>query len=328
MAWIRDGGGVRMRRTDQQRSGIFSYISAERRVLKYHPVSVRTLARELLPEGISTKLRRARSRYQYTKSYKSRYVSHTYGGFPLKILLTDSMAQDWYDRDLPELNELALLKQHGLRSGAKVFDIGAHQGVFALMMAKIVGPRGMVVGVEANWHNAAIARENRDLNSAPQLVIVEAAAAEKSGTLFVSEELNGHIVLEGGKSGRWPVPCLSIDELTLQYGVPNVLFIDVEGFEMKVLEGATQTLKHQPDCFVEVHVGCGLETYGFSAKSVVSFFRTRGYRLFIAEQDEELFSRAFHGLKLGSPLPDERFFLVALNGQGDDESPPSETLTD
>jgi FkbM family methyltransferase len=281
---------------------------------------LKNLARELLPESVWMRLRRARFRYKQNKSYKSRsrYVEHTYGGFPLKIHLTDSLAEAWYDCDCPELNEIALLKQQ-LRIGAKVFDLGANQGVFALMMAKIVGPRGMVVAVEANWHNAAIARENRDLNNAPQLVVVEAAAAEKSGTLFFSEELNGHVDLGSLGSGQWersPVPCLTIDDLTLRYGVPDVLFIDVEGFEVKVLEGAAQTLKHRPDCFVEVHVGCGLETYGFSAESVISFFRTGGYRLFIAEQDEELFSRAFHALEPGSPLPDERFFLVALNGPG------------
>jgi len=246
----------------------------------------------------------------------------------MKIRLADAVAENWYDRDWPELNEIVLLKQQRLRLGAKVFDVGAHQGIIALMIAKIVGPRGMVVAVEANWHNAAIARENRDLNNAPQLVIVEAAAAEKSGTLFFNDELNGRVDVGSEEWGRWPVPCLSIDDLTLRYGVPDVLYIDVEGFEVKVLEGAAQTLKHRPDCFVEVHVGCGLEDYGFSTESVVSFFRTLGYSLFIAGQVEggaaEAFralesdsplpgsSKAFHALGSDSPLPNERFFLIAL----------------
>lgn len=223
------------------------------------------------------------------------------------------MAEAWYDRDLPELNEIALLKCGRLRPGAKVFDLGAHQGVFALMMARIVGVRGMVVAVEANWHNAAIARENRDLNEAAQLVVVEAAAAERSGTLFFNGEANGSVELRTEQWRRWPVPCLSVDDLTSRYGVPDVLFIDVEGFEMKVLEGAAETIKHRPDCFVEVHVGCGLESYGFSAEAVVSFFRTGDYKLFVAEQDEESFSKPFRVLEPGGALPAQRFFLVALN---------------
>lgn len=130
------------------------------------------------------------------------------------------------------------------------------------MIAKIVGPRGMVVTVEANSRKAANARENRDLNNALQLVVIEAAGAEKSGTLFFTEELNGHVGRRKLEVGKMACPCLSIDDLTLRYGVPDILFIHVEGFEVKVLEGAAQTQKHRPDCFVEVHVGCGVETYG------------------------------------------------------------------
>lgn len=279
--------------------------------------ALKDLIRNLLPQAVVFKLQRTRFRFLRTKSYKSRsrYVKHTYGGFPLKIHLTDPMAEAWYDRDLPELKEIALLRCGRLRPGAKVFDLGAHQGVFALMMARIVGAEGMVVAVEANWHNAAIARENRDLNEAMQLVVVEAAAAERSGTLFFNGEPNGSVELGTEKWGRWPVPCLCVDDLTLRYGVPDVLFIDVEGFEAKVLEGATGTIKHRPDCFVEVHVGCGLESYGFSAKSVVSFFRAADYRLFVAEQDEQSFAKPFRALEPGAALPDERFFLVALSSR-------------
>ena len=273
----------------------------------------KNLARDMLPKRVWLNLRQARFRYEQNKLYNSlsRCVDHTYGGFPLKIHLTDPTAWNWYDRDVPELNEINLLKQGRLRPGAKVFDVGAHQGIFALMMAKIVDRRGMVVAVEADNHNAAIARQNRKLNNVPQMKVVEAAAAEKSGTLFFREGGNGHVDFESG----WPVRSLSIDDLALQYGIPEVLFIDVEGFEVKVLEGAAQTLKHQPDCFVEVHAGCGLESYGFSPESVVSFFRTGGYRCFIAEQDEELYSSAFRALEPGAALPNERFFLVALNGE-------------
>jgi len=274
------------------------------------------LAKEMLPASVWTKLQQARVRHNHKRHYKPRYVRHTYGGFPLTIHLTDFVAENWYDRDWKDMSEIELLKRQRLRLGAKIFDVGAHQGVVALAMARIVGPRGMVVAVEANSHNAAIAKENRDLNNAPQLVIVEAAAAEKSGTVFFNEELNGSVAVGSGKEGRWLASCLSVDDLTVRYGVPDVLFIDVEGYEVKVLEGAAQTLKHRPDCFVEVHVGCGLETYGYSAESVVSFFRTGDYNLFIAEQNEAGAAKGFHPLEPDSCLPDERFFLIALNVQG------------
>ena len=46
-------------------------------------------------------------------------------------------------------------------------------------------------------------------------------------------------------------------------GAPDVLFVDVEGYELHVLRGARLTLEtHRPDLFVEVHTDAGLERFG------------------------------------------------------------------
>jgi len=273
----------------------------------------KSLARKVLPRSIWTKLRLARIRHGLDH-YQARRVRHTFGGFPLEICLTDGMAEGWYDHDWPELAEIALLKRNRLRPGARVFDLGAHQCVVPLMLAKIVGSAGQVVAVEANPHNAAAGRRNRDLNEATQLEIVEAAAAEKSGSLLFNEGLNGCVDDGSGDWGKRSVPCVSIDDLAVQYGVPDVLFIDVEGFEVKVLQGAGQTLRHLPDCFIEVHAGCGLEKYGFSTESVFSYFAPEDYRLFVAEQEWG----KFQPFQPGSSPPKTRFFLVALSVRNDE----------
>jgi FkbM family methyltransferase len=266
------------------------------------------LAKTLLPQHIWTKLRIERINWS-VRHYKSHVVRHTYGDLPLNIWLADPLAQGWYDHDWSELPEIELLKHYRLHNGARVFDLGAHQCVVALILAKIVGSRGQVVALEANPHNAMIARLNRALNDAPQLEIVEAAAAEKSGTLYFNHGLDGCVDDGTGQWGRREVRSLTVDNLTDTYGVPDLLFIDVEGFEAKVLEGAPQTLRHRPDCLVEVHVGCGLETYGYSADAVLSFFSPDQYRVFIAPQSESNFR------ELGSDarLPKERFFLAAVD---------------
>src|SRR4051812_44160356 len=77
--------------------------------------------------------------------YRRRIVEHHYGSRELRIELGDPLAQGWYDNDWPELPEVVLLKRHGLRRGARVFDLGAHQGVVALMLADAVGPTGQVI---------------------------------------------------------------------------------------------------------------------------------------------------------------------------------------
>ena len=175
------------------------------------------------------------------------------------------------------------------------------------MLAKIVGLSGRVVALEASPHNAAIARRNRDLNDAPQLEIVEAAVAQKSGTLYFNQGLNGCVDDGTGEWGRQEVKSLSVDDLTAVYGVPDLLFIDVEGFEVRVLEGAKETLRHRPDCFIEVHTGCGLEKYGGSVSSILSFFPQGQCNLMVAAEDEG----EFRPLEEISRVPTKRFFLIA-----------------
>jgi len=241
-------------------------------------------------------------------------VRHTYGGFPLDVYLADPLGEGWYDHDWLDTPELDLLRRYRLREGARVFDVGAHQCIVALMMSRIVGFTGQVIALEPNSHNAEVARWNRELNDAENLEIVQAAVAARSGTLVFNLGLDGNVDDGSGEWGNCEVACLSVDDLTDRYGIPDVLFVDVEGFEVNVLEGATQTLAHRPDCFVEVHVGCGLERYGSSARSVVNFFFAHDYRLFVAGQSES----RFHLLEPDAPVPEERFFIVAVSAPPED----------
>jgi hypothetical protein len=101
---------------------------------------------------------------------------------------------------------------------------------------------------------------------------------------------------------------VTIDELAACHGRPDVLFIDVEGYECHALRGARNTLASHPDCFVEVHSGEGLEKYGGSESEVASFFPEAVYEL-------SYYIENLHGLRPVSAreLPKgERFHLLAI----------------
>src|SRR5438094_809548 len=136
--------------------------------------SLRNIARRLVPQPLWTKLRLMRIRRGIAK-YPARDVTHTYGGVPLKVHLADPLGAGWYDHDWDELPELAFLSRSGrLGHAARVFDLGAHQGVVALMLGNIVGPQGGVIALEANEHNARVAERNRLLNNAQQITVLHA----------------------------------------------------------------------------------------------------------------------------------------------------------
>jgi FkbM family methyltransferase len=268
---------------------------------------IKEIAKKSLPQPLWTMLRLARV-WSSIHFYRERKVTHVYGGFPLSIWLTDPLAQGWYDADWPELPEIALLKTGRLKQGARVFDLGAHQCVVAMMLSRIVGTEGQVVALEANPHNAEIGERNRALNDIAQLKVLHGAAAKDPGTIDFGKGLNGTVVSGQRDWGLQRVRAYSVDELAREYGRPDVLFIDVEGFECEVLKGARETLRDRPDVFIEVHSGCGLERFGGSGEEIFNTFPADHYQLFSAAED----SPKFLPVKAANTLPEKRFFFVAL----------------
>jgi FkbM family methyltransferase len=223
------------------------------------------------------------------------------------VEITDPLGRGWYDRDWAELPEVAILKQHGLRPGATVFDIGAHQCVVAMILSKVVEP-GLVVAVEGNGYNASVGMRNVETNHITNLRVIHGAGGATSGTITFNENWNGQVSDGSPDVGTVQVRCYTVDELSRLHGTPQVLFIDVEGYEREVLNGAKETLASFPDCFVEVHIG-KIENYGATAEIIVGYFPREKYRLFVRVEDEE---EAFRELEEGGTLPSMRFFLLAI----------------
>lgn len=243
---------------------------------------MRQLLRRVLPDRLYTQLGIARDRIALAR-FRSYVTRHRYGGFELSVHIDDEMARGWYDQDWPMPAEIALLGERGrLREGARVFDIGAHQGVVAMILGNLVGARGHVVAVEATPHNAAVARKNVARNAVAQVTVVHAAGSDAPGVLQFSPRMNGHVA--GADEASVDVRALTVDELASEHGVPQVLFVDVEGYEIHVLRGARRTLsEHRPDLFVEVHMGEGLERFG-DADDLLALIPD-DYEVFVSKTD-------------------------------------------
>ena len=124
-----------------------------------------------------------------------------------------------------------------------------------------------------------------------------------------NRSLNGQIDLGSGEFGRVATESRSVDDLAEEYGTPDVLFIDVEGYEGEVLAGAAETLALKPDVFVEVHVGAGLEALGGSAEAVLATFPNDTYERFISPPSGQPISAL---TTAADELLQSRFFLFAI----------------
>jgi FkbM family methyltransferase len=265
--------------------------------------AIKRLIMGLLPSRLAGWLRAWRVRRDIG-AYTARVVERAFGAGRLRVYLSDPLAEGWYDHDWPELPEVAALRQTTLRPGARVFDIGAHQGVVALMLAREVGATGSVVAVEPNPHNVAAAKRNRELNAMAGVEIVEAAIADRPGSLTFNEGLNGQLDDGSGAGGRRTVQAVTVDGLAERFGLPNVVFLDVEGAEGLALMAAARVLASSADFFVEMHVGCGLEKLGGSVNGVLAHFPESRYTLLVRAESDA----AFRPLTANDSITRDRFF--------------------
>lgn len=147
--------------------------------------------------------------------------------------------------------------------GQIVIDVGGHQGLFAVLAAKRIGPSGRLLVIEAFPGNAERLRRNLDLNGvAAQTILVEAAAHDHDGGEIVLHVTN---LMSGGHSTVWaardsrpvPVHTRTLDSLAQEHGLSRVDFIkiDVEGAYLAVLKGATTVLRNRPRIVMEVEGG-------------------------------------------------------------------------
>jgi FkbM family methyltransferase len=262
--------------------------------------AIKGILRGLLPATVVNKVRFVRDQIAI-RTFESRIVNHVYGGISLRVKIADTMSAQWYDRDFDELPEFTFLKQRRLEPGALIFDLGAHQAVIALLLARIVGESGRVIAVEAGKYNFDIAVENRSLNLVSNLSLIRAAVAEKDGVpMTVTGGINGSVSATGE-----PVVSKSIDALASEFGKPDVVWLDIEGYECKALEGAQETLKDGADWHVEVHSGCGLESFGGSAVKIEQIFREHGYDLYF--RTDQHYQDQFRPM---SSVPKGHFYMI------------------
>ena len=143
-------------------------------------MDLRTSAKRYLPVPVTDMLRGAKYRFE-TWSFPKHVVSHRYGAHQLTMSIHDRVAQEWYDKDWELPPEFAFLAQHGLKPGARVFDLGAHQCLIAMLLAKEVAPRGEVIAVEASRHNAEVASRNVAANGVSNVHIVQGLISSSVG---------------------------------------------------------------------------------------------------------------------------------------------------
>ena len=127
--------------------------------------------------------------------------------------------------------------QERLRPGDLFLDIGANVGTYSVLAVSL---GATVMAVEAASDTAELLRENIALNGFALVGVVQAAAGSVAGKTRFTEGLDS--VNRIDPAGVREVDMVTVDALIGQRSVAGMK-VDVEGFELHVLQGAACALR-------------------------------------------------------------------------------------
>jgi len=171
-------------------------------------------------------------------------------GIRMKLYSDSFLSKFIYDGF--EKDEIHFLS-HYLEPGDTFIDIGANVGLFSLYASKIVGPRGSVVAFEPSGVTNQRLLENVGLNGLENVTVHKMGLSDKSAILELNISVNGYeawntfVQSEDNKfSKKEQVPVKAFDAFCVEHSLDtdkiSLIKLDVEGFEMNVLNGATGLL--------------------------------------------------------------------------------------
>jgi len=170
-----------------------------------------------------------------------------------------------------------------LAPGATFVDVGANKGDFALLAARLVGDAGRVLAFEPEPGNCHWIERSLELNGTRNVRLFPLALSDEDGEalLRLSRQSGAHTLLPGlpGRTeGELRVRTRTLDGLLAELGSPRIdmLKLDVEGAELRVLRGAARTLESNPGLvlLLDLHPALGVDV-----AEVAQFLRERGFRL-------------------------------------------------
>jgi FkbM family methyltransferase len=185
-----------------------------------------------------------------------------------------------------EINTIALLKKI-LKPGDTFLDVGGHVGQYALEAAQIVGSSGKVISIEPNPRTFSYLLKNIRLNGFGTIIPILGAASNSIGLVGMQLPPDNN----WGTSREAPnvenieyyTIAIRLDELLHQLNVTkiDVMKIDVEGAELKVLEGLFESGYFVPRHILFEYIP---EHFKESVK-VAQYLLSKEYELFNVSED-------------------------------------------
>lgn len=253
----------------------------------------------MIGQKLSAKLKGIKKVY-HALTFKPYIVKKNMDGVAFDFLIGDAVGEEWYKPSnkpvkkepdsQSEVLEMAFIKQNIVRRGDVVFECGGHHGMTAILLSNWVGNEGLVVTFEPVANNVGIIKRNISLNNLENVVVEHKGVGFMEGKVTFYRKSNSSIIPKGLTDmaffkkvlyGGEEVEVTALDSYADRTkNRPNLLKIDVEGYEVEVLKGAKNILQKAPKICIEVHTDL-LPRYGTSVKELLSLIDLSRYQCWV-----------------------------------------------
>ncbi len=185
------------------------------------------------------------------------------------------------------------LVMRSILPGMTVLNVGANIGYYTLLASISAGDSGRVIAFEPSRDNFELLRKNIADNHLRNVLTRNEAVAEVKGVLklFLSSSNSGdHQIYsgEGETRAAQEVEAVKLDEFCRDEGLaPDMLIIDVQGAEFKVLQGLANYLRsasRKPITMLMEFGPRNLRQAGDSPEALLDFLKGVGMEYLVIDE--------------------------------------------
>ena len=173
-----------------------------------------------------------------------------------------------------------------LNAGDYFFDIGSNIGLMSIFAAHKVGDNGTVHAFEPEPDTFKILKENCVINKLSNIKINNFALGDNDGVANIYPNLDinrgaSSLVRTDGSIGK-KIMITTLDKYLSKYEIGSIrlIKIDVEGYELKVLNGATKILSSENAPIICIEYSKNVERYERLADVYHFIKNVNTYRIF------------------------------------------------
>jgi len=182
--------------------------------------------------------------------------------------------------------KISIILARIIRPGDTVLDVGANLGIVTLQLANLVGQAGTVHSFEPNPKIAQLLAQSVQSNVYQNVVIHKHALGVKEDCLELSiprgnagrASFNQSLLDNNLEKIQVPVHSLSSIAEIIGLNSVRLMKIDVEGFELQVLQGAEKWLSHYPPQAILFE--CNETSKKRQTSPVIELLLNAGYHLY------------------------------------------------